>query len=115
MYGLVVYAGMDSKIMKNFKESSKSRKWNISKTDYIFIILLIVNLVLGTIFTLCYALTDNRTLPNEFIVAYHFLMFSIALPVFAYVAFDLFLVMLMFRSDNEKIEIRNYSNIQDLG
>ena len=115
VYGLVVYAGMDSKIMRNFKESNKSRKWNISKTDYIFIFLLVVNLVLGTIFTLCYSLTEARTLSNEFIVAYHFLMFSLALPVFAYVAFDLFLVMFKFRSDHEKMEIRNYSNIQDLG
>ena len=115
VYGLVLYAGMDSKIMKNFKEGNQSRKWIISKIDYIFLILLGINITLGTIFSLCYIFTGTRTLSNTFIVSYHFLMFSVSLPVLLYIAIDLFLIIFRFRSLRENIEIRNYSNIQDIG
>ena len=98
VYGLVLYAGMDSKIMKNFKEGSQSRKWVISKIDYIFLIMLALNIILGIIFTLCYIFTGTRTLSTSFIVSYHFLMFTVALPVLLYIAIDLFLIIFRFRS-----------------
>ena len=57
VYGLVIYTGMDSKVMSNLKnrpEKSSTLERNI-QTFYIFC--LIANLVLGTIFGLTYMLS----------------------------------------------------------
>lgn len=60
VYGLVVYTGMQSKVMKSFKEGNKNRKWIVSASLKIFVVLFLANLLFSTIFTILYACTGVR-------------------------------------------------------
>mgnify|MGYP001296062973 FL=1 len=82
--------------MKNLKEGNQSRKWGIKKMNKIFLLILLVNLVLGTMFTILYKFTAlNPFQSSYYIICYHFFMFSIMLPHFLFIAHDLFQIILM--------------------
>ena len=115
VYGLVIYPGMESKIMKSFKEGNKSRNWIITRLDKIYFLMFLINILLGIIFTLVYKFGADRILSNVFIVSYHFLMFSVVLPHFLFLAKDIYLILFRFSCKNNQIEVRNYENMQELG
>lgn len=115
IYGLVIYPGMESKIMKSFMEGNNCRKWIFNKVDKIYGLLFVLSIVLGTIFTLAYKLAEDRYLSVPFIIAYHFLMFSIVVPHFLYLSRDLYLIFFKHFVKTNEIEVRNYDNMQELG
>ena len=55
VYGLVLYPGMESKIMKNFKEGNKNREPIFSTFDKIFFVFLAFNILFGSIFSIIYS------------------------------------------------------------
>lgn len=54
MYGLVVYTGMNTKIMKNRNSSANIKGIFTDKMDIIFTIFFLMNIVLGTVFSFLY-------------------------------------------------------------
>lgn len=115
VYGLVIYAGMESKIMKSFKEGNKSRTWSMGSLEKIYLAMLVLNLVLGFIFTMIYKLSSDHYLTNRFIAVYHFLMFSVFMPHFLYLARDIHLILFNFSCKRNQLEVRNYENMQEMG
>lgn len=95
VYGLVIYTGMESKVMKSFKEGFKSKNsFSITTETKIFLLCLIINAILSIIFASIYIATGVRYQSNIIIYSYHFVMFSIMLPHFIFVARDLYLILL---------------------
>lgn len=82
--------------MKNLKGGNQNRKWGTKKMNNIFWLILIANLLLGTIFTILYKFTALNPYQNaSYTIFYHFFMFSIMLPHFLFIAHDLFQIILM--------------------
>lgn len=95
VYGLVVYTGMNTKIMKNRKSSANIKGIFNNKIDLIFAICFGVNLTLGFIFSF---LSLYRTENKEFfsMASYHFQMFSVLLPHALYIFYDVYLICCSF-------------------
>lgn len=60
MYGIVVYPGMESKVMKSFKEGEKYRDIYFNYENKLFLLIVSANIIVGTIFGSIYLLTGTR-------------------------------------------------------
>jgi hypothetical protein len=54
IYGLVIYAGMNCKIMKHRGEKSQPIGWFKNKIDIIYLSCLVINVLIALIYTLIY-------------------------------------------------------------
>lgn len=95
IYGLVVYTGMNTKIMKNRNSSANIKGIFNNKIDIIFAIFFAINLVLGLIFSFLYLYRSENK--DFFIMAsYPFQMFSVLLPHALYIFYEIYLICYSF-------------------
>lgn len=116
VYGLVVYAGMDCKIMQHRNDGPRKEKWITHSLDRLFLLCVMFNILLGTTFSLAYCICRDPTTTREVLsaIAYHFLLFSLLLPHLLY--FGNAILLLHFSLYNKaEAEIIDYSNISALG
>lgn len=98
VYGLVIYTGMDSKIMKNRNSSANIKGIFNNKIDLIFTFCLVINLVLGLIFSFLYLYRSDKR-PFFIMTSYHFQMFSVLLPHGMYIFQKVYLICYSFIYD----------------
>lgn len=114
IYGLVIYTGMNTKIMKNRNSSANIKGVFNNKIDIIFGVCVLVNLALGLLFSFLYLYrAENR----EFFMmsSYHFQMFSTLLPHSLYIFYKIYLICCPFIYKEEGLEIRNFEYLYKLG
>jgi magnesium-transporting ATPase (P-type) len=99
--------------MKHKSVNNKKNGWLKEKIDVIFLVCLAINIVVGLIYSLLFAvfLNGNNFL-NTFV--YHMILFSPILPHFLYLGNNILLIYFSLFKQVEA-EIRNYSNIHTLG
>jgi magnesium-transporting ATPase (P-type) len=116
VYGLVVYPGMDSKVMKNLREGTQSHKFVMKGISKIFMVIFLFNLIFGSLFTILYKFTGfNPYQSTYYIMCYHFFMFSIMLPHLLFLSNDLFQIILIISHKDPDIKVRDYENLQEIG
>lgn len=114
MYGLVVYTGMNTKIMKNRDSSANIKGVFNNKIDLIFVACFGVNLALGLLFSFLYLYrAENK--PFFLMTSYHFQMFSVLLPHALYIFHKIYMVCYSFFYKQEGLEIRNFEHLYKLG
>lgn len=102
--------------MKSFKDGFKSKNsFSLKAETKIFLVCLIVNAILSTIFASIYFTSGVRYQSNSVICIYHFVMFSIMLPHLTIVARDLYLILLKITKGITEVEVRSYSNLHEIG
>lgn len=114
VYGLVIYTGMDSKVMLNLKNRPEKSNSLETKMELFYYICIGINLLFGTIFGLTYMLSMRDRLSFE-IAGYHYLMFSLVLPHMLYIGKNIFLVFIHITEKIEKSMVRNYKALISLG
>jgi magnesium-transporting ATPase (P-type) len=114
MYGLVVYTGMNTKIMKNRNSSANIKGVFNSKIDLIFLVCFGVNLFLGLLFSFLY-LYRSKDRPFFYMTNYHFQMFSVLLPHALYIFHKIYLICYSFIYKEDGMEIRNFEYLYKLG
>lgn len=115
VYGLVIYPGMDSKVMRGFREGNKCREHIFTKDNKHFLLLILLNVILGGIFSAIYFATGKRYLSGGYVMAYHCLMFSVIFPYLKFLAKDLYVIILKCSNKINEVDIRDYENLQKLG
>lgn len=91
IYGLVVYTGNNTKIMKNRNSSANIKGILNNKIDLIFAVCLGINVLLGLLFSFLY-LYRSKDRPILTMISYHFQMFSVLLPHTLYIFQDIYLI-----------------------
>jgi magnesium-transporting ATPase (P-type) len=114
VYGLVIYTGMNSKIMKNRNSTANVKGIFNNRLDVIFAICFCFNIIFGILFSFLY-LYRSTDRPFFVMVSYHFQMFSILLPHSLYIFHNFYLICYSFFYKEEGVEIRNYENLHTLG
>lgn len=107
---------MESKVMKSFKDGFRSKNsFSFNIDTKILLVCLAINAILSIIFASIYVKTGVRYQNNTGICIYHFVMFSVILPHLIIVARDLYLILLKITKSITEVEVRSYSNLDEIG
>lgn len=102
--------------MKSFKDGFRSKNsFSFNIDTKILLVCLAINAILSIIFASIYVKTGVRYQNNTGICIYHFVMFSVILPHLIIVARDLYLILLKITKSITEVEVRSYSNLDEIG
>ena len=74
----------------------------------LFVLKIIINIILGGLFTMIYLVASSRSESTLFVFAYHLVMFSVILPHLKFLSKDLYVIILKCSNKINDVEIRDF-------
>jgi len=116
VFGMVVFAGRDTKIMQMGKESREKRNPGFFSELNLRLVLIniVVNTLLSILFVIVHADSPDMSLANK--IVYYLLLFSVCIAPMCYPFLDVLALYTAYKvEDSLKVQVNNPDALQELG